>query len=303
VYTVTVLTTCFEEDVDEWVEEDTVTMTVNALPDWVVGTFEGYFDEYGWYDEWRQEYPESDLPSGCDWEAIGRFTVTISKEGKVSGKFIKAHESQQFTAKLVDVQDGQYVFSQPDYKANDGNGGNESGEFSFTVGYGEYDGVCCGQIEGLLAGREDSDEDPSPFYREVSAKQNLWSIEGVALPTVNKTAKYSQRYNDDIYDIEGELTLEFSAGRNTVVASFLFDDEEDRKYLKMTQCTSQLIVTDYDATSGVFNMLLPVYMKHLDDPDDDEWIDLDFLIPMEIDIEGNVNILWDDVEYAHDDWW
>ena len=102
--------------------------------------------------------------------------------------------------------------------------------------------------------------------------------------------------------------MDFSAGRNAVVASFLFDDEEDRKYLKITKCTSQFLIQEYDKVRGVFLVLLPVYMNHLDDLpwDDDydeEWIDLDFLIPMEIDMKGNVNILWDDVIYAHDDWW
>lgn len=194
------------------------------------------------------------------------------------------------------------MFSLSDYKVKDGNEWNEYGNLLFSINYGEFDGASCGQIEGLLTGWE-GDNHPSPFYREIFAKQNVWSVKGVSLPKIVKTERYHQRYNDHIYNIEGELTLDFSTGHNAVAASFLFDDEADRKYLKITKCTSQLIVTGYDETTGVFSVLLPVYMKHLDEPGDDEWIDLDFLIPMEIDIKGNVNILWDDVRYAHDDWW
>ena len=161
----------------------TITVEVEALPDWVAGTFEGYFEEYGWYDEWRQIYPDSSLPSGCDWEAFGRFTVTISKEGKVSGNFIKAHETQAFTAELIEVKEGKYVFSLSDYKVKDGNGWNEYGNLLFSINYGEFDGASCGQIEGLLTGWE-GDNHPSPFYREIFAKQNVWSVKGVSLPKI-----------------------------------------------------------------------------------------------------------------------
>jgi hypothetical protein len=40
-------------------------------------------------------------------------------------------------------------------------------------------------------------------------------------------------------------------------------------------------------------------MKHLDDG---EWIDLDFFVPLTIDESGDVEIDWDNVLHAHDDW-
>ena len=84
VYTVTLTVTDGKE---KYIS--TITVEVEALPDWVVGTFEGYFEEYGWYDEWRQIYPDSSLPSGCDWEAFGRFTVTISKKARLAASLLK----------------------------------------------------------------------------------------------------------------------------------------------------------------------------------------------------------------------
>ena len=189
-----------------------------------------------------------------------------------------------------------------DYSVKDGNGWDERGELSFAAIYDEYENTHCARIEGKLLGDENNGQD-MPFVREFYGWRNLWNVKGISLPKVVKTTTYTESYADGKYDIYGELSLSFSAGRNTVVSSFAFDDLEDQKTLKITKCTSQLIVTGYDETSGVFSVLLPVYMKHLDEPGDDEWIDLDFLIPMEIDIKGNVNILWDDVRYAHDDWW
>ena len=274
----------------------TITVEIKSLPDWVVGMFEGCFNESGWYN-----YSNYNKGRGSDWEAIGRFTVSVTKTGKVTGKFVKAHETQSFTAALVNVEENRYEFF-ADYSVKDGNGWDERGELSFAVIYDEYENTHCARIEGELLGDENNGQD-MPFVREFYGWRNLWNVKGISLPKVAKTTAYNMAYADEEYDIYGELSLSFSAGRNTVVASFAFDDFEDQRTLKITKCTSQLIVTGYDETSGVFSVLLPVYMKHLDEPGDDEWIDLDFLIPMEIDIKGNVNILWDDVRYAHDDWW
>ena len=274
----------------------TITVEIKSLPDWVVGMFEGCFNESGWYN-----YSNYNKGRGSDWEAIGRFTVSVTKTGKVTGKFVKAHETQSFTAALVNVEENRYEFF-ADYSVKDGNGWDERGELSFAVIYDEYENTHCARIEGELLGDENNGQD-MPFVREFCGWRNLWNVKGISLPKVAKTTAYNMAYADEEYDIYGELSLSFSAGRNTVVASFAFDDFEDQRTLKITKCTSQLIVTGYDETSGVFSVLLPVYMKHLDEPGDDEWIDLDFLIPMEIDIKGNVNILWDDVRYAHDDWW
>jgi hypothetical protein len=281
------------------VEQLPVTITVEkaeTLPAWVVGTFEGYFNESGWYN-----YSNYNKGRGSDWEAIGRFTVSVTETGKVTGKFVKAHESQSFTATLINVGQERYEFF-ADYAVKDGNGWDERGELSFAVVYDEYENTHCARIEGELLGAENDNQD-MPFEREIYGWRNLWSVKGISLPKVVKTTTYTESYADGKYDIYGELSLSFSAGRNTVVSSFAFDDFEDQRTLKITKCTSQLIVTGYNESSGVFSVLLPVYMKHLDEPGDDEWIDLDFLIPMKIDTKGNVNILWDDVIYAHDDWW
>ena len=274
----------------------TITIEVEALPDWVVGTFEGYFNEHGWYS-----YSNYNKGYGSDWEAIGHFAVSITTTGKVTGKFVKAHETQSFTAALVNVGQDRYEFF-ADYAAKDGNGWDERGELSFAVVYDEYENTHCARIAGELLGAENDNQD-MPFEREIYGWRNLWSVKDIPLPKIAKATTYSKWYADEEYDIYGTLSLSFSAGRNTVVSSFAFDDLEDQKTLKITKCTSQLIVTGYDEASGVFSAFLPIYMKHLDKPGDDEWIDLDFLMPIQIDTEGNVNIIWADVKCAHDDWW
>ena len=297
IYTVTLTVTDGKE---KYVS--TFTIEVEALPDWVVGTFEGYFSEYGWYDESSQRWN----PYNHDWEAIGRFTATISASGKVSGKFIKAHEQQEIVAILQSVAENAYNFS-CDYLTKDGNGWDERGCFSFSVYRDEYDGVSVGLIEGFLEGAEytggDPDSSDGPFYRDVCAWRNLWDIKGVALPKVAKSSTFRKTIQNHKYDIYGDLALTFSASRNSVSCSFKFEDEDDRKQLKMTKCTAQMVVTGYDSRTGIFDVLVPVYMKHLDEPGDDEWIDLDFLIPIRIDGKGNIEILWDEIDYAHDDWW
>ena len=202
---------------------------------------------------------------------------------------------------MINVGQERYEFF-ADYAVKDGNGWDERGELSFAVIYDEYENTHCARIEGKLLGDENNGQD-MPFEREIYGWRNLWSVKDIPLPKIAKATTYSKWYADEEYDIYGKLSLSFSAGRNTVVSSFAFDDLEDQKTLKITKCTSQLIVTGYDESSGVFSVFLPIYMKHLDEPGDDEWIDLDFLIPMKIDTESNVNILWDDVIYAHDDWW
>ena len=118
-----------------------------------------------------------------------------------------------------------------------------------------------------------------------------------------KSSTFRKTIQNHKYDIYGDLALTFSAGRNSVSCSFEFEDEDDRKQLKTTKCTAQMIVTGYNSRTGIFDVLMPVYMKHLDEPGEDEWIDLDFLIPIKIDRQGNIEILWDEIDYAHDDWW
>ena len=87
VYTITVLTTCYGDYGDSWTEEDTVTMNVNALPDWVVGTFNGDGDFINPKD------------SDGDW-MDGVSTLTVSKTGALSGKVIYSINGKQVTATM-----------------------------------------------------------------------------------------------------------------------------------------------------------------------------------------------------------
>ena len=87
VYTITVLTTCYGYYGDSWTEEDTVTMNVNALPDWAVGTFNGDGDFVNPKD------PDGDWMDGVS-------TLTVSKTGALSGKVIYSINGKQGTATM-----------------------------------------------------------------------------------------------------------------------------------------------------------------------------------------------------------
>ena len=275
----------------------TITVEVEPLPEWVQGTFEGYSYEYGWYhDYFYQRYPDDP-----DYERIGRFTLTVSNTGKATIKTITASWSFALTAQLVEkIDEDSYYFVGESKKRGD------KGRIAFTIERSEYDGTPRGMITDFMFDATESGNE-MPYFIEAEAWENVWSNTSVSLPTIKKTQMFTQYYDETEGEIFGDLTLEFKANSNTVTSSFIFDveiedydgeplyDSSDNKTMK--KCTAQIVITDYDA--GLYSAIVPLYMKHLDDG---EWIDLDFLVPLTIDESGDVEIDWDNVLHAHDDW-
>jgi uncharacterized repeat protein (TIGR02543 family) len=277
----------------------TITVEVEPLPEWVQTTFEGYSYEYGWYhDYFYQCYPDDP-----DYERIGRFTITVSNTGKATIKTIAASWSFALTAQLVEkIDEDTYYFVGESKKRDD------KGWIAFTIERSEYDGTPRGMITDFMFDATESGNE-MPYFIEAEAWEDVWSNTSVSLPTIKKTQMFTQYYDETEGEIFGDLTLEFKANSNTVTSSFIFDVEiedydggtlyspSDNKTMK--KCTAQIVITDYDAEQGLYSAIVPLYMKHLDDG---EWIDLDFLVPLTIDESGDVEIDWNNVRHAHDDW-
>ena len=131
VYTVTVLTTCYG---GEFTAEDTVTMTVNALPDWVVGTFYG-----------------SVITDNGDWGWESAMEAKVTNAGKVTLtlKDCDGLQRRPVVSNLY-LRDNQYCF-----------------DFEFRTSYEQSSGTCyirrregwyVGEFIGYEWGFDDEDE-------------------------------------------------------------------------------------------------------------------------------------------------
>jgi hypothetical protein len=303
----------------------TITIEVEALPDWVVGTFEGYCHEYGWYDMGRKDSNKTldtglqlgdALPGGHDYETIGSFFVEVEDGGEVSCKFVCATDMISFSGRLCKNGD-TYQFSENNVKLNrktlnqnKDNGKVRKGGYAFILTEEKYSNTSRGRVECQLEGYSyhynDEVSDYSPFYWEAIAWQDLLENGNVPIPKILESKEYNHYYYDDWYNIEGILTLRFKKGSRTVYGMFEMDPKYTPEWekLAMTKSAFKLIVVDYDAQTGIFSALLSASFAHYDDyPFEGECQDLDFLVPLEIDRNGYVDILWNKVDYAHDDWW
>lgn len=279
----------------------TITVEVEPLPEWVQTTFEGDWYEYGWYDWYF--YSNDYSPN---YEQLGRFTMTVSNTGKASVKMTLADTSDsvsvtdQFVVEKVNEDTYRFTGESKviDYK----------GEITFTIERSEYDGTSRGVItDFVLDGLNPKNE--MPFVIEAEAWEDVWSNTSVSLPTIEKTEMFTCYFEEYEGEIYGDLTLEFKANSNTVTSSFIFDveiEDYDGEPLyapsdnrTMTKCTSQIVITDYDAEQGLYSAIVPLYMKHKEDGD---WYDLGFIVPLTINEDGDVKIDWDSVISTHDDW-
>ena len=183
VYTVTVLTTCYG---GEFTAEDTVTMTVNALPDWVVGTFRGSVITEGW-----------------GWGDASSFEVTISKTGIVTAKIneaIPGEGSIVLKPSSLYVEDEGFAFGWD----------MEWGVYEWcrgmaTISQQEKDGV----VLGVLTAYEDGvDEDEDYWEANWKGYQDAYVAKSANLPLpvfgTDKTLYVP-------IDEDGGITLTFGA--------------------------------------------------------------------------------------------
>ena len=156
VYTVTLTVTDGKE---KYVS--TITIEVEALPDWVVGTFEAYgyvigTGDSGWYK----------------WDWIDRQTITISSDGKFSGKGL--WPSSWSGGVLVGKNsNGGYDFML-EYEDRE-----QWRNLEFEVKRKIVGGVECGVISGISYGEDESDEPgdlPDYYEGEFRGIQNMWGV-------------------------------------------------------------------------------------------------------------------------------
>ena len=189
----------------------TITIEVEALPDWVVGTFHGYIDG-----------SESYAGDWVDW-----VTITINSSGKVSYKDI----TEDGSIYVVNPKDITFILDERgDYIIEtDQKGVDWYNKKVLRISYVVIDGITVGVIEGESKGAdiEDGGAWIQPCIGEFYACQNVWEIaKGTKLtPTLveNSTTSVSMnRMRDDDWDpyYGGYLTLKYGVnGAVTTVYS------------------------------------------------------------------------------------
>lgn len=190
VYTVTVLTTCYG---GEFTEEDTVTMTVNALPDWVVGTFRGRV-----------------ITEGVDSFDACACEVKITSSGSVSAKLIEPNPAwgsvSLKTTALRKTTDNEYTFGIWDGDTENweecsiGNVYISKGGNGLGVLYAEEIGI---------------DEDEDDFEAYWNGYQDVYSLTSSDIPKpVFKTDKKCH------LTLDADGGADFTFGDNGVVTVF-----------------------------------------------------------------------------------
>ena len=142
----------------------TITIVVEALPDWVVGTFETY------------HYIIGESTQSCyTWDFNRHCTLTINANGRFSGKGESAEGSGtvQNGTLITKDDDGSYLF----YLRNEMS--NEWNYWDFTIRREVIDGVVCGVITGRDYGEDEADEPGDlgdPYDGDIWGIQNTWKI-------------------------------------------------------------------------------------------------------------------------------
>ena len=174
----------------------TITLNVEALPDWVVGTFYG-----------------KNVARGLrgTWTCPQQFTVTISANGKISMKTVSPGEgAESRTAQLTECrEDGSFAFSFHYASGRKGKDGYSEGDCAgiiSPVAYGE-DGALLGCLTTQDIGV--CDENDSPFESKGVVYQSLYSRKPAVsgLPVFGKDNIRVVPVKSDCSD--GEVTLKF----------------------------------------------------------------------------------------------
>ena len=181
---------------DEANQIATITLNVEALPDWVVGTFYG-----------------KNVARGLrgTWTCPQQFTVTISANGKISMKTVSPGEgAESRTAQLTECrEDGSFAFSFHYASGRKGKDGYSEGDCAgiiSPVAYGE-DGALLGCLTTQDIGVCDEDDDP--FESKGVVYQSLYSRKPAVsgLPVFGKDNIRVVPVKSDCSD--GEVTLKF----------------------------------------------------------------------------------------------
>ena len=179
----------------------TIAIEVEALPDWVVGTFEGYayIECLDMYDDFHD-----------------RIVYTISSDGRVLSKG-QVESGSWYTLKnnqLLKEENGNFrvVSMEPEWDFR--------GERSVCITPEEIDGIVVGLLSGVMEGEDYEEEYDywNSFHGDIYACQNVWKIaQGTRLTPAlvkNSTTSVSMsRMRDDDWDpyYGGYLTLKYGA--------------------------------------------------------------------------------------------
>jgi hypothetical protein len=209
VYTITVLTTCYG---GKFTEEDTVTMNVNALPDWVVGTFYG-----------------SVITDNGDWGWESAMEAKVTSAGKVTLTLKDCDGLQRSPAvSNLYLRDGQYCF-----------------DFEFRTSYEQSAGTCCikrhdswyvGELIGYESGFDDEDE---YFAAEWHGYQDVYGLSSTNI--VRPVFKTDNKLEIPI-DEDGSIMLTFGAKGLVTVSEPGHD---------VDWSTSHLLPVKYSSSDGV----------------------------------------------------
>ena len=190
-----------------------LTVVVNPLPEWLVGTFTGYSAGYD-FDEWVNNTPVD------YWPYNDLISMTVAKDGKLSGMSTyidnyyrddgRINKTGRITKESLGIDsypveidgDGSYIY----YGATD-----DGDDVVITVRREDFGGTTYGSIK-LVAQGDD-------YAEREWLTQNLYTrkpaVEGLFSKTGTLTINFNELEDDELRQIPGTLTLKF--GKNGAV--------------------------------------------------------------------------------------
>jgi PKD repeat protein len=246
----------------------TITIEVEALPDWVVGTFDG--DSLG-----------KDAVTGSDY--LGVSSLSVSSVGKITGKISFAN------AKTIPFAlNGFNAIENDTYIAR---GVVKAGDIEYAaeirVGRSEYsssgDVVYKGCAEILMEANSNTDEG-IPSIVECNLEQNIWASKNHVLPIIDAKSMF---YVAPDTDSEKTFSIKFG---NKGVATVCY--WSDLSLSKMTRSGSvPVILVEYDLLTSVWHGKLVLNSIANVGIDNESPV----LVDVHFDEKGNVSFSWPEV--------
>ena len=214
----------------------TITVEVEALPDWMVGTFDGYVDRT---------------------DSIGSITLTIGQNGKVVAKERLHHETKWVTLNFLRlVLDGQGNYKIVGENLDSDKDGEWRDYYELTIGEPqEVDGVAMVNIRGIFAGEEyrydgsvHSDEGSVSLFKNVWKEAKGTKLAPEFLKDAVKTVDMSAMNH------VGSLSLKFGKNGAVTAAYSLFEGGK-------ASATGSAQLVPYEEDGDIVKALIYVALK------------------------------------------
>jgi hypothetical protein len=279
-----------------------MTVEVEALPDWVVGTFNGYYTlegyhgpskEHGVYNKYEHDYTDGRI----HWEMSGPTLVKISSVGQIQLSWPEPKDVIGLT-EIERDEDGNFVFCcrfglSADGPYLDYEQGEVIGKIYINKSLSRQLGYEVGEVVYLLSAIDGHND----YYEEVYVAQKDLSLDSLIRNQLINVGGRRESFEfrnvkstKDVhsYSFRGSLSVGFD-NKGNVISSWTPNDYP--ALVKKTNNT-KFIVTSYDKNNGTVLGEIGVFVIDFND-EADEYLEYGLFFDVEIK-DGVLNIKWDD---------